>query len=188
MISFGLPKVLSLNGLNVPLDFPYLATIFQGPPEHDHDAFSFSHPKMDRGKRAKIFAPFDALDGYGAAIRSKDVEYTARIDLSEEDGEELSRRLDILHKLTCSRRMARANSVVVTVTYFVPCADENSFAYGVKGLYNTATGVCWKVDSEETNTITVGSETIPIDSIAGLEADKVFEAGWATERAEEKSV
>ena len=183
MISFALPKVLSWDGLDVPLDFPYLTAIFQGPPEHDHDDFSLRHPKMERGKRAKIFAPFDALDGYSAAIRSKDVEYTGRIELSEEDSEELSRRLDILHNLTRNGRMARANGVVVTVTYYVPCEDENSFAYGVQGLYNTAIGVCRKVDFEETNTITVGGETIPLDSIVSIEADKVFEVGWAIEGA-----
>ncbi len=183
MISFVQPKVLSWDGLEVPLDFPYLTTIFQGPPEHDHDDFSLRHPRMERGKRAKIFAPFDALDGYSDAVRSKDVEYTDRIELSEEDSAELSRRLEILRKLTRSGRMARANSVAVAVTYYVPCGDKNSFAYGVRGLYNTAVGVCRKVDFEETRTITVGSEKIPLDRVAGIEADGIFEVGWAHEGA-----
>ncbi len=39
-----------------------------GRPEHDGDAFSLRHPRMDRAKRAKIFQPFDALRGFSAEI------------------------------------------------------------------------------------------------------------------------
>ena len=47
---------------------------------------------MDRGRRAKIFAPFDALDGYSESIDSKNVEYVERIELEETDRIELNRR------------------------------------------------------------------------------------------------
>ena len=53
----------------VPLSFPYLRVLMQGRPEHREDP---KHPPMDRGHRAKIFAPFDALDGFSAEIRKKD--------------------------------------------------------------------------------------------------------------------
>ena len=33
-------------------------------PDHNGDDFSRIHPKMRRGNRAKIFAPFDALSGF----------------------------------------------------------------------------------------------------------------------------
>jgi len=33
-------------------------------PVHNGDDFSRLHPKMKRGNRAKIFAPFDALSGF----------------------------------------------------------------------------------------------------------------------------
>ena len=55
---------------------------------------------MDRGRRAKIFAPFDALDGYSESIDSKNVEYVGRIELEEADRIELNRRLQILRSLT----------------------------------------------------------------------------------------
>ena len=186
MISFVLPKTLSWNGIEVPMDFPYLSVIFQGPPKHSHDDFSLRHPKMELGKRAKIFAPFDALDGYSDAVQSKDVEYVEKIDLTEdglaeEDREELSRRLEILYNLTYTGKQARANRVVVTVTYFVPCGDENSFSFGIRGLYKTVTGVCWRVDLVG-QTITVGESTIKLNSVAGIEsADGVFEAEWEIE-------
>ncbi len=54
MISFVLPKTLSWNGIEVPMDFPYLSVIFQGPPKHSHDDFSLRHPKMELRKRAII--------------------------------------------------------------------------------------------------------------------------------------
>ena len=53
----------------VPLSFPYLRVLMQGRPEHREDP---KHPLMDRGHRAKIVAPFDALDGFSAEIKKKD--------------------------------------------------------------------------------------------------------------------
>ena len=188
MISFALPKTLSLDGVEVPMDFPYLSVIFQGPPKHSRDDFSLRHPKMELGKRAKIFAPFDALDGYGDAVRSKDVEYVEKIDLTEdglaeEEREELSRRLEILHNLTYTGKQARANQVVVTVTYFVQCEDENNYAFGVKGLYKAITGICRKVDFVQ-QTITVGEATIPLGGVVSIESDsRLFDVSWEMERA-----
>lgn len=186
MISFALPRTLTWDGMTVPIDFPYLTTIFQGPPRHDRDEFSFRHPRMERGKRAKIFAPFDALDGYGDAVKSKDVEYVEQADLhedglTEDDREELDRRLAILHNLTLTGSLARKNRVVVTVTFFVQCEDENSFSFGIRGLYRTVTGVCWKVDPVG-QTITVDESTVMLSSVAGIESvDGVFEAEWEIE-------
>ncbi len=194
MFSFVLPKTLPLNGLEIPIDFPYLSAIFQGPPKHIHDDFSRKHPRMELERRAKLFAPFDALDGYSDAVRSKDVEYVDRTDLagagltnedcnefSEEDREELSRRLKILHNLTYTGRQARANRVVVTVTYFVPCEDENSFAFGIRGLYKTVSGVCWKVDFVQ-KTITVGESYLALDDVVSIEsADGLFDVEWEVE-------
>ena len=188
MISFAAPKVLHWNGMEIPTDFPYLSVILQGPPKHSRDDFSLRHPKMELGKRAKIFAPFDALDGYSDAVRSKDVEYVDKIDLTEvglaeDDRDELSRRLGILSSLTCTSQLARDNNVVVTVKYFVPCDDENSFAFGVQGLYKAVTGVCRKVDFVRQK-ITVGETTIPLDGVVSIENDsRIFDVPWETEGA-----
>ena len=54
----------------VPVSFPYLRVLIRGRPEHAEECPE--HPPMDRGHRAKIFAPFDALDGFSAEIRKKD--------------------------------------------------------------------------------------------------------------------
>lgn len=55
----------------VPPDFPYLRTLMRGGPARGTDAAA-KHPRMEIGHRAKIFAPFDALDGFSALIRQQD--------------------------------------------------------------------------------------------------------------------
>ena len=69
----------------MPAGFPY-ADIFQrGRPKHGtpgefstYDAFYIRHPPMKTSRRAKIFAPFDALKGFSAAIAAKEVLYVER--------------------------------------------------------------------------------------------------------------
>ena len=58
------------NQKRIGLSFPYVRVLVRGRPEH-REAFP-KHPPMDREHRAKIFAPFDALDGFSAEIRKKD--------------------------------------------------------------------------------------------------------------------
>ena len=53
-------------------DFPYLRVLMRGRPERGGNPAGEKHPPMDREHRAKIFAPFDALDGFSALIRQKD--------------------------------------------------------------------------------------------------------------------
>ena len=94
----------------MPTDFSYRDVFLRGKPEHDrYDLFRIKHPMMDVGHRAKIFAPFDALKGFGAAIASKGVVYTPRVELEREEREELDRRLRILRELTRNSAMARRN-------------------------------------------------------------------------------
>ena len=54
----------------VDLSFPYIRVLVQGRPIHKEEYPK--HPPMDRVHRAKIFAPFDALDGYSEKIRKTD--------------------------------------------------------------------------------------------------------------------
>ena len=58
------------NRLRISPSFPYLRILEHGKPEHREEAPK--HPPMDQGHRAKIFAPFDALDGFSEMIRQKD--------------------------------------------------------------------------------------------------------------------
>lgn len=64
-------EALFIRGRRVPQGFPYLDVLLQGRPRHGLDDFSLRHPQMERGKRAKLFAPYDALDGFISLIREK---------------------------------------------------------------------------------------------------------------------
>ena len=71
----------------IPEGFRYSEVLRRGKPVHEKfDSFSIKHPSMPLEKRAKIFAPFDALKGFNEAISSKDVEY--RKTLSDDEIEE----------------------------------------------------------------------------------------------------
>ena len=56
-----------LGYASIPPGFPYLDVLQKGRPLHEKtDPFRIRHPSMDTGRRAKIFAPFDALRGFSA--------------------------------------------------------------------------------------------------------------------------
>ena len=70
-----------LGSVPMPEDFAYRDVFAQSRPRHQKtDPFGIRHPSMDPGKRAKIFAPFDALRGFSAAIMAE----TARAMTAEE--------------------------------------------------------------------------------------------------------
>ena len=76
--------VAAIGVMPMPEDFKYAGVFRKGKPQHDfYDTFRIRHPKMAAGKRAKIFAPFDALTGFSEAICAKDIEYTDRIEPDE---------------------------------------------------------------------------------------------------------
>ena len=151
-----------MTAITLPAGFKYKAAFIAGRPRHRDDHFSFLHPKMDRGRRAKLFAPFDALDGYSESIDSKNIE--------EYDRRELDRRIRILHELTYNGRMARTNRVQVSVRYYVPCTDENNFAFQLRGQYRIVSGICRKVDHDVTNSITIDAAVIPLTDVIEITA------------------
>ena len=103
----------TIGDFPMPEDFRYKDVLLKGKPQHSKtDTFRLRHPSMDVRKRAKIFAPFDALKGYNEAVAAKNVLYEDKRELNEEDQDELNRRLGILHNLTYNSRMARANNVL----------------------------------------------------------------------------
>ncbi len=165
----GKRECVWVHGVAVPAQFPYLSVLLQGRPRHGWDDFAFRHPRMEREKRAKLFAPYDALDGYSAHVKGKNTRYMGKIILDEEEKAELNRRLLILRELTANRRLARAARVRVTVRYYVPCADADSLAYGAQGTYEEARGTVWRVDAER-GAITVDSAVIAFDDILSVTA------------------
>lgn len=170
-----------VDGTPIPDQFPYLSVLLEGRPRHQTDDFSRRHPPMDRGKRAKLFAPFDALDGYSESIAGKDAAYTDRLCPDERDREEINRRLTILRGLTFNSRLARANRVRVAVTRYVPCTDEESFACGVRGRYETVVGTVRRVDPER-GVLLVDASAIPFEDISVLapETEGLFDREWET--------
>jgi hypothetical protein len=124
---------------------------------------------MDPGRRAKLFAPFDALKGFSDAVSAKKELYEDRRDLSEEDLAELERRLQILQ----SRCPAR-----ILVTFYVPCRDENSEAFGLRGQYQTLSGVCLKVDSQTCRCLLMEGARISFSDLYRLESEEgLFDHG-----------
>ena len=139
----------------LPIGFKYTAAFLAGRPQHTRfDNFSRKH----------------ALDGYSDSIDSKNVEYVERIELEEADRIELNRRLQILRALTYNSKLARANRVEVSIRYYKPCTDHNRFAWQMLGQYVTATGICWKVDPDETGVIKIDEAVIPLVDVAEITA------------------
>ena len=152
------------------IDSEYIQISEKGKPQHTKfDDFYRKHPFMDVGKRAKIFAPFAALRDFDGCILDKEVQYQPKIILDEEVKDEIAQQLEVLHGLTINSRIARNNHVVVSVTYFIPCSDKHHEAYGYRGQYVTITGVCKKVDSVITKTITVDDTVIGFCDILMIE-------------------
>ena len=157
---------MGIGEMKMPAGFRYKNVFLKGKPQHDRfDSFRIAHPLMDVGKRAKIFAPFDALAGFDEAILSKEVLYKPKRLLSESEKKMLSDSLNRLHRLTVNGKAARRNRPVAGVTYFVPCSDKNSFAYGSEGTYVTITGIVRKVDPE---TIIVDGQPIDLSAISEI--------------------
>ena len=82
-----------------------------------------------------------------------------------------NRCLEILHGLTFNGRMARANRVYVTVTYYEACNDINHEDYGLRGQYRTVSGICRNVDAEVTNTILIGETRISLEDVKKIEIE-----------------
>lgn len=164
----------TVGAMPMPAGFRYADVYMQGRPRHGsagriqtYDAFYRKHPPMDRTRRAKIFAPFDALRGFQDAIASKRVLYESRRELTEGEKEDLDRRLETLYRLTANGRLARENRVTVTVTRFVPCGDPEHEAFGKQGKYESVTGIVQKVDPAR-RVILLDSGAIPAEDVAEI--------------------
>ena len=151
------------------LETEYLRALSCGRPKHGRcDDFSLKHPKMLLSQRAKIFSPFAALTGFEEAIDEKVRPYVEKRELNDEEQAALETALSRLHDLTKNLRMAKKNLVAATVTFFVPCADENHEAYGRGGSYERYTGTVWKVDPILTKSLLIGDRTIEFSELAEI--------------------
>ncbi len=167
-----------ISKIPMPADFRYKKIFAKGKPEHPRsDPFRARHPRMDAGRRAKLFAPFDALKGFSESIAAKQVLYVGRKELSAEDRAETDRRLRILYELTKNSRLARRNRVQVAVTFFVPCPDPGHEAFGQKGSFIQASGICMGVDPVVSRSLLVDQTSIAFEDILKIESpDGIFGA------------
>ena len=130
----------------LPADFPYKDIYLRCRPKHSRfDDFDMRHPSMDTGKRAKIFAPFDALAGFYEMILSKEVAYVPKRIPDEDRADDLDRKLNLLSRLIRNTNDARERQIRLYVTYYVPCDDILSDAYGTLGQYVIKSGICMGV-------------------------------------------
>ena len=171
-----------IGTMQMPENFRYKDVLLQGQPQHStYDDFCLKHPPMPLSKRAKIFAPFDALRGFDFEIDLKKAVYEEKHLLSEGEKEELNRRLTILWNLTRNSCLARQNRVHVTVTFYMPCTDQHHEACGVKGKYVTASGVVRQVNPQF---LRLDEKKIPLKDILSLESDceidgrEIFAEPW----------
>ncbi len=133
---------------------------------------------MDCARRAKIFSPFDALRGFGDAVKAKDIPYVPRPEPDEDTRREIDRRLNILLRLVPDSRRAREKRPRVTVTRFVPCTDKNSPAFGTGGRCVRVTGDVRRVDTAARRSITLDDTEIPFRDILYVEGDGLFDVSW----------
>ena len=157
------------------MGFAYADILNMRRPAHDDDLFSRTHPRMPRGKRAKIFAPYAALKGYEEAVVAKNVPYEPRHVLDEDELRALNERLRDLRERCGSGALARENRLEAAVDYFVPCADRMHAGYGRLGRYARAAGVVWQVDADG-ETLLVGETRIAFRDI------------WRIALADEKAI
>ena len=160
-----------IGDMSMPADFRYKNVFFRGRPRHDPlSRFRLKHPEMPCSRRAKIFAPFDALRGFNEAVASKEILYVGKPVLSEYEKEKLDAKLTLLRR-TFNTRSARRNAPVVSVTYYLACSDKENDAYGTGGTLETATGILSRIDAEITRTITIGARDIPLDDVTDITGD-----------------
>ena len=127
--------------------FRYQKAFQSGRPRHESgDAFSAKHPPMDLGRRAKIFAPFDALRGFSAAIIAREVVYEPFRELSDDEQAELGRKIALLQPLVRNTRAARENRVRIAVEFFCPCDTPGGENDGCFGRYQTRVGILKQID------------------------------------------
>ena len=146
-------------------------------PEHTlPDDFAIRHPKMSLNQRAKIFSPFSALRGFEEAIDSKLKPYVSKIELSEEDQEKINLVLSELAARMKNGRQARLHPVV-TIAFYIPCTDENSEFYGLRGTYETLTGAVRKIDPIIRKTIQIDETVIEFSDILDIRIKAQTEEG-----------
>lgn len=125
---------------------------------------SKNHPRMSIHDRAAQFSPFAALTGHAAAIAETARLTDRKMELDEDTRAELDRRQAILLEHIDQQPE-------VTVTWFRP--DEKKDG----GAYVTTTGRLKKIDQVERILVLTDGTRIPLEDVAGVESDNLFDEG-----------
>ena len=83
----------------------------------------------------------------------------------------MNRRIRELWEKCRTGPLARRNRVTARVTFFVPCVDPQSDAYGREGQYRTIVGLVRRVDVPGQR-LTVGETVIAFADIAEIKLKK----------------
>lgn len=120
---------------------------------------SNKHPRMSSMNRAAQFAPFAALTGYEESIEETARLTDRRIELSEDDIEELNAKLNFIQEHIKERPE-------VTITYFQPYERKEG------GAYITVTGKVRRIDEVNKVLVFEDERTVGIDVITNLNIKK----------------
>ena len=114
-----------------------------------------TRPQMSMQDRAAQFSPFAALTGYDAAIKETGRLTDAKIELDDEELNNLNMKFQLLVEHL-------QDHPEVSITYFKP--DERKAG----GAYVTATGAVTKIDEYERIILMQGGEKIPMNEVIEL--------------------
>lgn len=112
------------------------------------------HPRMPMADRAAQFQPFQALSGYGSAIRETARVTGERVELTEDEKGVLDEKLRYLF----------GTGEEGVFTYFLPDGKKEG------GAYVAAIGTVKKIDPLEGCVILTDRTAIPIEDILEIEA------------------
>ncbi len=165
------PEAISVPGyMAMPADFPYREVFRKGRPRHRKtSSFRLRHPSMPCAKRAKIFAPFDALAGFDQRIANKEILYEDRRELDEGKKADLDRKISLLCRLAGSRKAMRQPFPQAVITYYCPCTDPENEAWGHQGSYRAVRGPVSQVDPVLSKTLTIDGTRLAMDDIVDID-------------------
>ena len=160
------PAIPVVGYMPMPADFPYRKIFRAGRPKHDrYSDFGIRHPSMPCSRRAKIFAPFDALAVFSDRIEKKETLYETKRVLSDEEQATLDRKLNCLYRAFREAKYKKSALPRVTVTFFSPCDDEENPAYGSAGTCQVISGIVTGMDPVIEKTIIINEQVLAIEDL-----------------------
>ena len=172
VITPGASAFPMIGYMPMPADFPYKKILKMGRPKHERFSdFGIRHPSMSCSRRAKIFAPFDALAGFSDRINKKERLYVAKRAISEEEKELLGRKLTFINHLFIKAKQRKTSFPLISVTFFEPCDDPENDAYGSKGIYRAVTGSVTHIDPVVDKTLTINGRVLAIKDLIEIKGD-----------------